>query len=267
MELSNPKPGSLIISDSPLRTSVPSVVKRFSPETGNAFFTIARVTLLMLLMAGPLAFGAVEPWAWGAITIVVACLLLLWAVGCVCCGAVRLIWSPLYVPAFALLALAAVQYWGGLSMDHNGTREALIKLATGILIFFLTQHLFGQQLALSSQHSARQKEFDFRSPDHPITRSPDLRLPDPLISVALVISIYTFVMSVFAIIQFFASPGVLYGTRKPIWGGWIFGPYVNHNHYAGLMEMLIPIAIGLALAKIQTSPQRHRATERFRDRR
>ncbi len=26
-------------------------------------------------------------------------------------------------------------------------------------------------------------------------------------------------------------------------GGWIYGPYVNHNHYAGLMEMLVPIPL------------------------
>jgi O-antigen ligase len=32
-------------------------------------------------------------------------------------------------------------------------------------------------------------------------------------------------------------------------GGWIYGPYVNHNHYAGLMELLVPIPLVLALSR------------------
>jgi len=35
----------------------------------------------------------------------------------------------------------------------------------------------------------------------------------------------------------------LYWMRQPRSGGWIYGPYVNHNHYAGLMEMLVPIPL------------------------
>jgi O-antigen ligase len=39
-------------------------------------------------------------------------------------------------------------------------------------------------------------------------------------------------------------------------GGWIYGPYVNHNHYAGLMEMLVPIPLVLALTKLAESKER-----------
>ena len=56
-------------------------------------------------------------------------------------------------------------------------------------------------------------------------------------------------MSVFAIIQFFASPGMVYGVVKPRWGGYVFGPYVSHNAYAGLMEMLIPISVAYVLSR------------------
>ena len=30
-------------------------------------------------------------------------------------------------------------------------------------------------------------------------------------------------------------------------GGSLFGPYVNRNHYAGLMEMVFPLILGLFL--------------------
>ncbi len=33
-------------------------------------------------------------------------------------------------------------------------------------------------------------------------------------------------------------------------GGWIYGPYVNHNHYAGLMEMLVPIPLIVSLTRL-----------------
>jgi O-antigen ligase len=56
-------------------------------------------------------------------------------------------------------------------------------------------------------------------------------------------SIYGFVVALFALIQGLASNGKLYWLRTPRFGGWIYGPYVNHNHYAGLMEMLLPIPL------------------------
>ena len=39
-------------------------------------------------------------------------------------------------------------------------------------------------------------------------------------------------------------------------GGWIYGPYVNHNHYAGLMEMLVPIPLILSLTKLASTRTR-----------
>jgi O-antigen ligase len=62
---------------------------------------------------------------------------------------------------------------------------------------------------------------------------------------------YMFAMSVFALAQSVISPELLYGTIRPQWGGSIMGPYVNHNHYAGLMEMLIPISVALAACHSQ----------------
>jgi O-antigen ligase len=57
--------------------------------------------------------------------------------------------------------------------------------------------------------------------------------------------VYTFALALFAIFQFFSSEGMIYWTVPS--PGWTFGPYVNHNHYAGLMEMLIPLAVASAL--------------------
>ena len=53
----------------------------------------------------------------------------------------------------------------------------------------------------------------------------------------------------FAVIQDLSANGRIYWLRLPRSGGWIYGPYVNHNHYAGLMEMLFPIALTMSLSR------------------
>jgi O-antigen ligase len=45
-----------------------------------------------------------------------------------------------------------------------------------------------------------------------------------------------------------ASNGRLYWVRAPRFAGWVYGPYVNHNNYAGLMELLLPIPLVIALS-------------------
>ena len=65
----------------------------------------------------------------------------------------------------------------------------------------------------------------------------------------MVFSGYGFAVAMFALMQGIASNGKLYWLRTPQSGGWIYGPYVNHNHYAGLMEMLTPIPLVISLSR------------------
>jgi O-antigen ligase len=242
-----------------IRATRPGVAIEVFPATvngkrqaGGSLFTAVRSGLLAVLMAGPLAFGAVEAWAWGAMAVTVTCLLMIWAAGCVRAGAVRLIWSPFYVPALAFLALAAIQYWGRFTMDPIGTREAMIKSVMYILIFFLTQHLFVRPPELSSQ----EQQVNGNQQQARRATGRGKRKAGNGILWPWAAAMYVFAMATFAIIQFFASPGLLYGTIKPRWGGYIFGPYVSHNHYAGLMEMLIPIAAAGVLSLRAKHPAR-----------
>lgn len=182
----------------------------------NGFWGSARIILVGLLMTAPLLFGAVQSWAWSGITAVTMLALLLWGLGCVRSGSVRAVWCRLYVPIVVALALAAVQMRGGFSFDYIATREAFVKLFTYGTLFFVVQQLY-----LSASSRAWR-----------IT--------------GLVITIYMFAMAVFAIVQYFASPGLLYGYLPE--SNSVFGPYVNHGNYAGLMEMLIPVAMALAIS-------------------
>jgi O-antigen ligase len=50
-------------------------------------------------------------------------------------------------------------------------------------------------------------------------------------------------------LQGVSSNGKIYWLHAPEFHGWIYGPYVNHNHYAGLMEMLVPIPLVFCLTR------------------
>jgi O-antigen ligase len=76
-------------------------------------------------------------------------------------------------------------------------------------------------------------------------------------SLTLIYSVYGAAMAVFALLQGISSNGKLYWMRQPRNGGWIYGTYVNHNHYAGLMEMLVPIPLVVSLTRM--APPRVRA--------
>ena len=190
----------------------------------SRWFSSARILLVATLLAAPLAFGAVEPWAWAGLYVLSFLLLALWAIGCVRHGAIRIVWSPLYGPAALFLLLGAVQYFGHLTVARYGTRDALINLVTDVLLFFLAGQLFAECPGKTWR------------------------------TLGLVVTAYAFVVGLFAILQFFSSQGLIYWVVKS--PGRTFGPYVNHNDYAGLMEMLIPIAAAYVLSLSGSDPQR-----------
>jgi O-antigen ligase len=187
-------------------------------------FNLARVLLLATLLAAPLAFGAVEAWAWAGLACLVLLTLLLWTVGSVGQRVLRIAWSPLYLPAALLLIWGCIQYWGHWTLVPSATRESLLKLTTDVILLFVaTQLLAG----------------DFR-------RS--------LSRWGFLVAVYAFALSLFAILQYSSGNGRIYWTTQS--AGWVFGPYINHNHYAGLMEMLIPVAAGHLLSRPERDPAR-----------
>jgi O-antigen ligase len=179
----------------------------------------AQTLLVATLMAATLAFGAVEAWASASLGILVLVALALWAVESVRQGVVRVTWSPLYLPALLFLLLGLVQYFARLTADLPSTRDSLLSLAVNVFVFvfFLASQFF--------QTGA----------------------PGVARRLGLVIAIFASSLSLFAILQFFSSHGLIYWKVKS--PGETFGPYVNRDDYAGLMEMLIPMTAAYALSQ------------------
>ena len=171
-----------------------------------------------LLMFGPLAFGTVEPWSIFVLEAGATCLALLWLAKQWLEGEIKIKGNPLFLPmgAFGLLILVQIVFQRS-AYRHDTVSQGLLYCAYGVLCF-----LSGQTLLRTAQ--ARK--------------------------LALILCIYGAVLATFALLQGISPNGKLYWLRTPRMGGWIYGPYVNHNHYAGLMEMLLPIPLVLCLTRL-----------------
>ena len=177
-----------------------------------------------LLLFGPVAFGAVEPWSIFLMEAGSAALFLLWIGKQALEGEIKIRWNPLFLPmsAFGLLVVVQLVFRRS-AYPHDTASLALLYFSYAILCF-----LAGQAMLRGSQ--AR--------------------------TLAAVFSLYGAALASFSLIHSISSNGKLYWLRQPRNGGWIYGPYVNHNHYAGLMEMLVPIPLVLSLTRLASSRSR-----------
>ena len=198
--------------------------KRKNRTGGNRESLVARIDTLLLygsfglLMFGPIAFGAVEPWSMFVLEAGAVFLTLLWLSKQWLNAEIVLIWNPLFLPMAFFGVLILVQITFRLSAyRHDTLSEAMLYCAYAMLCFLATQ-----VLRRSSQ--ARR--------------------------IALILAVFGFAVAAFALVQGVAPNGKLYWLRVPRLGGWIYGPYVNHNHYAGLMEMLVPIPLIISLSHL-----------------
>lgn len=61
-----------------------------------------------------------------------------------------------------------------------------------------------------------------------------------------ILSFCGFALALFGIIQFATWNGKIYWFRELTQGGSPFGPFVNRNHFAGFVGMIIPLSLGIA---------------------
>jgi len=190
----------------------------------NRQFVVTQIDTLLLygtfglLMFGPLAFGAVERWSIFVVETGTVLLILLWLAKQWLNEEVVIIWNPLFLPMGVFGALILVQIAFGLSAyRHDSITEGMLYCSYAMLCFLAT---------------------------HALRRASQAR------NIAIVLAVFGFVVAAFALVQGVAPNGKLYWLRVPRLGGWIYGPYVNHNHYAGLMELLAPIPLIISLSQL-----------------
>lgn len=79
---------------------------------------------------------------------------------------------------------------------------------------------------------------------------------------ATALAVSGFAMALFASVQGLSGTRQIYWFHAPRFGGLIFGPFTNRNHYAAQMNMLCGVSLGLLLATGLASGQRVAASWR-----
>ena len=177
---------------------------------------------MVVLSFTALAHGAVEPWSIAIFELMLIGILLLWGIKVTIDRRLDVNIPPAALPILALLLLGIVQsiaFTGGdgqrwsLSMDVEATRQTLT------ILFFL-----GFAFIVASNFL--------------VTRERLLRLANAL-------TIFGAALAAFALVQHFAWNGSFYWLRPTTQS--VFGPFVNRNHFAGYMAMLMPVPLALIL--------------------
>jgi O-antigen ligase len=174
--------------------------------------------LCVLLMFAVLAFGAVEEWSTFAFEAGAAVLFLVWAAKQIVSGQAKLSKNSLYLPALLFFVLILAQIALRKSAYGYVTRyEALQYVSYGIVL------LIGAECV---REEGTRKIF------------------------ALVMIVFGAGYSFFALAQQLTSNDKIFWVHSPQFHGSIYGSYVNHNHYAGLMEMLVPIPFVVSMGHL-----------------
>lgn len=182
---------------------------------------VAQSTLLLLLIVCPLCFGALEPWSLFVLEAGSVVVSFLWIA-----ASWRSARIQLDLPTGCLLlfgCLGVVQIGTGLSIYRYATQQELLKVFAYFLCFFLARHLF-------ATHEAR-------------------------VLAGNTFAAFGALLAIFAIVQKLQGNGRIYWLRTSSTPNF-FGPYANKNHYAGLLEMLIPFALMSAVRTRSVLSQR-----------
>lgn len=220
---------------------------------------------LFLLIFSPLAFGTVAPWSQTIMVGLSLCalvllllehrkngtplyrvpglipLLCLWSyIGMqlipLPAGTVRIISPKTYALYAETLGSVAPVEWISLSVNKKSTLTELFRFSSYIALYVLTIQLL-----------ARKEE---------------------LKRTVTVVTVFASVLSVVSILTGLFTNGKIFwlfpitSTDRPF----PIGPFVNRNHYAGFMEMVFPVALGLFLAlkpRVQYTTLRERLAELF----
>ena len=187
---------------------------------------IIAVGLMIAVVFSALAFGAVEPWSLLLLEIIVLVLICLWSARAVVNKRLTVTFPGAALPVAALVLFGLIQCvaipdssgrWKSLSMDVGSTRMTVTALVFVFAAFILISNIFTTRKSLSV--------------------------------LAAFLVIYGFGMAMFGLVQHFTWDGRFYWLR-PTQATSPFGPFANHNHFAGYMELLIPLPIALVIARV-----------------
>ncbi len=205
---------------------------------------LSRGLFFFLFIFTPLAFGTTEPWSYAIMEICTGLALLCFFISILkddnkfyqVPGLVPLVLFLVYI-LFQLLPLPPwlVQWLSPAAFEIHKTTQLLTHSDAWI--------------SLSLNHKATLSEF-FRYGSYAmfyVLTVQLLRRKEMLQATVIVIAIFGGVLAFSSILQFYLTKDMALWFRHSPINSIVVGPYANHNHYAGLMEMIFPVVLGLFL--------------------
>ena len=203
---------------SPLREKTRLHIENEAREPLPVLDRVLVFGLCLLLIFGVLAFGAVEDWSTFAFELGTVLLFLIWVLKQLGSRVVSFSSNPLYLPALLFFGVILVQIGLKTSAYPYATKyEALQYVSYGTVLLIAAECVKTKEA---------RKTF------------------------ALVMTIFGALYAFFALAQDLTSNGKIFWVRAVRFHGGIFGTYVNRDHYAGLMEMLLPIPLTLSMSHL-----------------
>ncbi len=179
-----------------------------------------RVGICALAVFAVAAHGGVEDWARAFIETGAGLLLLAWAARMYVIREEQIVLSPLFPPLAIFSLIVFAQWFFRRTASSYSTRMELLLLLSDVILLFLAAQVF-------------QTLQDWRG----------------FVWFGM---FFGFLISIFGILQHLTFNGKLYWFREMHFGGIPFGPYANRNHFAGFVELILPLAlVPLVLGKVR----------------
>src|SRR6267378_5907564 len=179
-----------------------------------------RFGICALVVFAVAAHGGVEDWARAVFETGAGLLLLAWALRIYFTQEEQIVFSPLLPPLASFSLVVGAQWFFHSTASSYNTRMELLLLVSDLVLLFLAVQAFRTLQ-------------DWRG----------------FIWFGMV---FGFLISIFGILQHLTFNGKLYWFREMHYGGIPFGPYVNRNHFAGFVELILPLAlVPLVLGRVR----------------
>jgi len=210
----------------PSLVTAPLVPVHMSPEDerdAQILDNVLAIALCGVLAFAIAVFGATDYWAMCVLQIASGALLVLWSARQLASGRIKVIWNPLFIPLLLLAAVITIQLLWRTEYWYATWVKSIQWLCYAMVFFVASQTLRGEN---------RLRQF------------------------GLFLVFFGTLVALVAI----AQGGT--GSDKVFWlfptdsPAVLYGPYANHAHYAGLMEMLLPVPLVFGLSGLFKSHEK-----------
>jgi len=169
--------------------------------------------VLAVLVFAPLAFGAVYAWAFLVVQALVIGVLVVWAVRLWAGHKPKLLWPPLAWALAAFVAYAVARYFTS-DIEYVARLELIRILLYAFLFLAVVSNLYSQ---------------------------------DASETITYTLTIVAALAASYAVAQFLRHSNQVWNLTSP-YPGRASGTYINPNHFAGFLELVLPLPLAFLLA-------------------